>query len=264
MEKFAMADGTALRYSDFGKGEKVLVLIHGYMESLEVFDSFAGVLGKQYRVICVDLPGHGFSQWQDREVITVDYSADTVAALLIKIGVTRATVIGHSMGGYVAVAMAQRHGELLEGLVLLHSSPSGDTPDKKEFRLREIAAIEAGKKEMLATVNPGRGFAPMNQRRLSDRIDELSEQIMITEDAAIIATLKGLMEREDRTDFFASTPIARLMIFGKWDNYIPIEAAEAMIEKFPTAQHAWLENSGHNSFLEEPDKVVDIIREFVK
>lgn len=263
MEKFVMADGTPIRYSDFGKGEKVLVLLHGYMESLEVFDTFAGALGKQYRVICVDLPGHGFSQWQDRSVITVDYSADTVAALFLKIGATGATVIGHSMGGYVAVALADRHGELVDRLVMLHSSPSGDTPDKREFRLREIAAIEAGKKEVLATVNPGKGFAPMNQRRLSDKIDELSEQIMITEDAAIVATLKGLMEREDRTDFFASTPIPRLMIFGKWDSYIPTQAAESMIERFPTATHAWLENSGHNSFLEEPDKVVEIISEFV-
>lgn len=258
-----MAQGTALRYSDFGKGAKVLVLLHGYMESLEVFEAFAGALGKMYRVICVDLPGHGFSQWQDREVITVDYSGDTVVSLLTKIGVDRATVIGHSMGGYVAVSMAQRHEDMVEALVMLHSSPSGDTDDKKEFRMREIAAIEAGKKEVLATVNPGRGFAPMNQRRMSERIDELSEQIMMTEDEAIIATLKGLMEREDRSEFFATTHIPRLMIFGKWDSYIPVEAAQAMIERFPTAKHAWLENSGHNSFLEEPDRVVEIVSEFV-
>lgn len=259
-----MAQGTALRYSDFGKGDKVVVLLHGYMESLEVFDAFAGLLGKQYRVICVDLPGHGFSQWQGREVIEVDYSGDTVAALLVKIGVGRATIVGHSMGGYVALSMAQRHGDLVEKLIMLHSSPWADAPDKKELRLREIAAIEAGKKEILATVNPARGFAPANHRRLSDKIDELSEQIMLTEDPAIIATLKGLMQREDRSDFFAQTTIPRLMIFGRWDSYIPQEAADAMIQKFPTAQHAWLENSGHNSFLEQPDAVVEIFKDFIQ
>lgn len=263
MEKFTILNNTAIRYSDFGKGEKVIVLLHGYLESIEVFEKFAGILGKHLRVICVDLPGHGFSQWQDREVIDVDFSADIVAELIKKLNLSNIYVLGHSMGGYVAVSVAQRYSDLVSGLILFSSSPAGDSDERRENREREIKLIEAGKKEMLSAINPGKGFAPMNHRRMANEIDELSEQMMIMDDEAIVATLKGLMRREDRSEFFAKTSMPRLMIFGKHDAYIPQEIAQSMIEKYPTAKHVWLENSGHNGFLEQPDESAQAILEFI-
>lgn len=259
-----MAAGTAIRYADFGKGSQAVVLLHGYLESLEIWEKFGGMLGKQFRVLEIDLPGHGWSDWAARETITVDYMADCVAAVLEKANVKSATIVGHSMGGYVALALAQRHPRLIEGLVLFHSTPNGDSPEKCEDRLREIAAIEAGKKELLSTINPGRGFAPANLKRCQETIDELSQQIMLTDDTAIIATLKGLMEREDRNDFFDTVTYPTLMIFGKNDNYIPVEAAKAMAERHPKSQVAWLEKSGHMGFIEEPDFSFAILKEFLE
>lgn len=263
MEKFTIAAGTPIRYSDFGKGDRVVLLLHGYLESLEVWDHFGGLLGKDYRVLSVDLPGHGFSLWQNRDVIGIDYMAEVVGSLLVKLGVSQVTVVGHSMGGYVAVALAELYGDLLSGVVLFHSSPYGDTQAKRDFRSREIEAVLAGKKELLASVNPGRGFAPTNVRRCSAAIDELSEQIMMTDDEAIVAILKGMMDRGDRSEFFKNMTLPSLMIFGMYDSYIAEDVALKMEHDFPASQVQRLENSGHCGFIEEPEKSLEILQHFI-
>lgn len=259
-----MAAGVATRYSDFGKGDKTICLLHGYLESIEVWEHFGGLLGKQFRVIAIDLPGHGLSDWGTREAITMDFMAEVVSEVLRKAGVSKCTLVGHSMGGYVAAAMAALHVEQLNAVIFFHSSPSGDTPEKAEFRKREIEAIIAGKKELLASLNPGRGFAPHNIKRCTESIDELAEQTMMTDDRAIIATLNGLMERPDRDAVIAALSVPVLLIFGRYDNYIPVEVAEAIIEKHPQAQIAWLDNSGHNGFIEEPVQAAEILIRFTE
>ncbi|MEG0466841.1 MAG: alpha/beta hydrolase [Mucinivorans sp.] len=263
MEAFMMAHSVAVRYSDSGLGGQVVLLLHGYGEALDQWDHFAGLLGKSLRVVRLDLPGSGFSDWGSRSVIDIDFMAAVAADLLDKLSIDRATVVGHSMGGYVAVAMADLFPSKVKHLVMMHSSPAGDTADKIAHREREIELIAGGKKELLSSVNPARGFAPCNVDRCVEAIDELAEQIMLTEDSAMIATLRGMASRPDRSEFFASTTIPILMFFGRYDNYIPSEAAEGMIAKFPRAQYAWLEHSGHSSFIEEPPRVAQILMDFI-
>lgn len=263
MEKFVMAGGTPVRYADAGKGIQAVVLLHGYLESIEVWDDFAGELGKEYRVLRVDLPGHGFSDWGGREVIGIDYMADTVAAVLETAGIDKCTVVGHSMGGYVALSLAANHPEKVEGLVLFHSSPNADTPEKAENRQREIELIEAGKKEMLSRVNPGKGFAEINLRRCAEAIADLSEQVMLTEDEAIVAVLKGMSQRKDRNEDMRKLAVPELMIFGLGDNYIPVAAAESMALAQPQAKVAWLEKSGHMGFVEQPAESLAILKDFL-
>lgn len=258
-----MAGSTPVRCADSVRGSQVVVLLHGYLESIEVWDDFAGELGKDYRVIRIDLPGHGFSMWDDRKVIGMDYMADTVVSVLDILEVEKCTVVGHSMGGYVAVEMAVNHSERVEGLVFFHSSPNADTPERIENRQREIELIEAGKKEMLARINPGRGFAAANVRRCSHEIEDLAEQVMLTDDQAIVAILRGIAKRADHAAAMRELKIPELMIFGRGDNYIPVAAAEAMAVAQPQARVAWLENSGHMGFIEQPDESLAILKEFL-
>lgn len=263
MEKFVMAGGTPVRYADAGKGTQAVLLLHGYLESIEVWDDFAGELGKNYRVIRIDLPGHGFSDWGGREVVGIDYMADTAAAVLELAGVEQCTVVGHSMGGYVALSLAANHPEKVRGVVLFHSSPNADTPEKAANRQREIELVEAGKKEMLARVNPGRGFAEANLRRCAEAVEDLAEQVMLTEDEAIVAVLKGMSQRKDRNEDMRRLGIPELMIFGRGDNYIPVAAAESMALAQPQARVAWLENSGHMGFVEQPRESLAILEDFL-
>ncbi len=258
-----MAAGTPVRYADAGKGTQTVLLLHGYLESIEVWDDFASALGKDYRVLRVDLPGHGFSDWGGREVIGIDYMADTVAAVLDIAGVEKCTVVGHSMGGYVALSLAANHPEKVEGLVLFHSSPNADTPEKAANRQREIDLVEAGKKEMLARANPGKGFAEANLHRCADAVEDLTEQVMMTEDEAIVAVLKGMSQRRDRNEEMRKLGVPQLMIFGRNDNYIPVAAAEAMALAQPQAKVEWLECSGHMGFVEQPEESLRILKDFL-
>lgn len=262
IEKFIMAGSTALHVCDSQAGEKCVVLLHGYLESMLVWEDFIPYLYKEVRVITLDLPGHGISVVTG-EIHTMDFLADTIADALKALGIEKCTLVGHSMGGYVALAFCERHPEMLNGLVLFSSTPNPDTPEKAENRRREIALVKAGKKDMLARVAPAAGFAEQNRTRMRDYIEDLTEQVFITEDEGIVALLNGMIARRDQNEMLRRSPVPQLFILGKKDNYIPPEAAEKIIAEHPQAKVVWLENSGHMGFLEEPEAAARAILGFV-
>ena len=257
-----MAGSTALHIADSGVGEKCVVLLHGYLESMYVWDDFTSLLTPSVRVITVDIPGHGISEVKG-EVHTMEMVADVLHEMLNSLGIEEVTMVGHSMGGYVSLAFCARYPEQLEGLVLLSSSPNPDTDLKKENRRREIALVRAGKKDALARVAPEAGFAEHNRRRLKSYIDDLVECVHITEDDGIVALLGGMIERVDQNEMLRKCGVPQLFIMGKHDAYIPEEAAEAIIANNPQAEVAWLENSGHMGFIEEPEACAEALLKFV-
>ena len=189
VEKFITAGDTPVHVCDSEKGDRCAVLLHGYLESMLVWDDFVPYLYKQVRVITLDLPGHGISVVKG-PVHTMEYLADVVKDTLDALGIARCTLVGHSMGGYVALAFCEKYPERLDGVVLLSSTPDADTDEKKENRLREIKLVEAGKKDALARVAPEAGFAPENRPRMRDEIEDLVEQVFVTEDEGIAALLR--------------------------------------------------------------------------
>lgn len=262
-EKYIMAGPTALHVCDSEAGDKCVVLLHGYLESLLVWDDFVPCLYKEVRVATLDLPGHGISVVSG-ETHTMEFLADTVAAGIRALGIERCTVVGHSMGGYVALALCERHPDLLDGIVLLSSTPNADTPEKAENRRREIALVRAGKKDILACVAPEAGFAAENRSRMKDAIEELKEQVFITEDEGIVTLLNGMIARKDRNEMLRASSVPQLFILGREDDYIPQEAAEAMVAAHPQAHVVWLEHAGHMGFLEEPEATAQAILDFVR
>ncbi len=262
VEKFIMAGSRALHVCDSQKGERCVVLVHGYLESMMVWESFVPLLYKDVRVITLDLPGHGVSIIEG-DKHTMEFMATVVRDGLLALGVERCTVVGHSMGGYVALAMCAQFPEMIEGVVLLGSTPNADSPDKHDKRLREIELIKAGKKEALANTAPATRFAAHNRARMRDYIEDIRETVHITEDEGIIAILAGMMERKDYNDMLRALPAKQLFILGTSDDYIPMEVAQKVVAEHPQAQVAWMENSGHMSFLEEPQATATAILDFV-
>ena len=260
-EKFIMAGDTALHVCDSQEGGHCFVLLHGYLESLLVWDRFVPLLYRRARVVTLDLPGHGISEVRG-ECHTMEWLADVVAAAIRALGIGRCTVVGHSMGGYVALALCERHPELLDGLVLLSSTPYADTPEKQEMRLREAALVRAGKKELLARTAAAAGFAEENRPRMADEIEELEEQVYVTEDEGIVALLNGMRTRSDRSEMLRRTTVPHLFILGRRDGYIPVERAEAMVAEHPEAQVVWLDHAGHMGFLEEPGRTARALLDF--
>ena len=257
-----MAGSTPLHIADSERGEKCVVLLHGYLESMYVWDDFLPLITPKVRVITVDIPGHGISQVSG-EIHTMEYIADVIHDMLDAMGIEKITLVGHSMGGYVSLAFCAKYAERLDGLVLLSSSPMPDTELKRENRRREIALVKTGKKDALARVAPETGFAPQNRRRLHSYIEDLVECVHVTEDEGIVALLGGMMERVDQNKMLAECGVPQLFICGKHDAYIPVEAAEEIIALNPQAQVAWLEESGHMGFIEEPQKCAEALLSFM-
>ncbi len=263
MEKFIIADGCAIRIGDTLKGDRAVVLLHGYLESLNVWDGFAGLIQPYVRVIAPDLPGHGISEIKG-DIHTMDFLAGVVHGALVELGVAKCTMVGHSMGGYVALALAGKYPEMLDGLVLFSSTPNPDPPEKREAREREVQIVLGGKKELLARTLPGKGFAAENRTKFADDIEDLAEQVMLTEDDGVVALLRGMEERKDMNEMLHSLKAPQLFILGRKDEYITQETADAMVKNHPQASVVWLENSGHMGFVEEPLKSAEALLDFMK
>ncbi len=258
-----MAGSTPMHVADSQRGDKCVVLLHGYLESMLVWDEFVALLKESVRVVTIDLPGHGVSMVTS-EVHTMEYLAECVALAMEALGIERYSVVGHSMGGYVALAMVEKYASRLESIVLLSSTTSADSQEKCDRRRREIELIKAGKKNMLARLVPHAGFAPENVQRLKEYIEDIGELILMTEDEGVIAILGGMIERKSRGELLRQSGVPHMFIFGRHDYYIPVETAEEMIAADPTARVVWLEHSGHMGFYEEPELCAQAILEMVK
>lgn len=261
-ESFITAGEDMLHLADSGKGEKCVVLLHGYLESMYVWEDFLPLLTSQVRVIVVDIPGHGLSD-SVAEKHSMELMADVLHDMLVAKGIERVTMVGHSMGGYIALSFCEKYPECLDGVVLLSSTPNADTEQKKENRRREIALVQAGKKDVLAAVAPEAGFAEQNRKRLRDYIEDLVEQVHLTDEEGIVALLEGMIERKDQNEMLRQSPVRQLFILGRCDNYIPVEVAESIVANHPQAGVVWLANSGHMGFIEEPEACAEALLDFV-
>ncbi|MDR1169735.1 MAG: alpha/beta hydrolase [Prevotellaceae bacterium] len=262
MEYFKTCNGIPVYISDTKKGEKTVALLHGYLETSEVWAGFTKLLKPHFRVIAIDLPGNGLSGTQQDEN-SMEFMADVVAEVLNHSKVDRATITGHSMGGYVALAFAEKYGEQTEKLCLFHSTPNPDTEEKKQNRDREIALIEESKLDLILKVNIASMFAGENLKRMEEAIAMISENAAISEPEGIIACLRGMKSRRDMNPFLAGFDKPLLFIFGRKDKYISETVAAGLIEKFPNAKALILENSGHAGFLEEPEISSQKLIEFI-
>ena len=261
VEKFIMAGRTPLHLCDSQEGERCVVLLHGYLESMLVWEDFVPLLYKKVRVITLDLPGHGISQVEG-ECHSMEFLADTVKEMLDSLGVERCTLVGHSMGGYVALAFCERYPERLDGVVLLSSTPNADSEEKRKNREREISLVRSGKKELLTHTAPQAGFAADNRHAMRDYIEDLTEMIHLTEDEGIVALLNGMISRKDQNEMLRQSAVRQLFILGSKDEYITAPIAEEMVKAHPQAKVVWLEKSGHMGFIEEPEACAEALLDF--
>lgn len=130
MEGFFSFKGGRIHYSDSGKGIEI-ILLHGYLESSEVWNGFTQKLAGSFRVISIDLPGHGLSDVY-KETHSMEFMAEGVKSLIEKLGIDKIFLVGHSLGGYVTMAFLELYPETLAGYCLFHSHPFADTQQALE------------------------------------------------------------------------------------------------------------------------------------
>ncbi|MFW5886960.1 MAG: alpha/beta fold hydrolase [Bacteroidota bacterium] len=260
-EKF-FHDKKIINYRDQGKGFPV-VLLHGYLESQKVWDEFAYKLAEKYRVITLDLPGHGESDLPGM-IATMDDMAEAVKAVLDHLKIKKAVVIGHSMGGYVTLAFAENFPELLKGFGLFHSVASADPPEKKQNRDREIHLVKEGKKELIINTNIPKMFSDRHVATMVDEVEYVKRIALKTPERGIIAALEGMKQRPERLHVLKDANVPVLFIAGMKDNYIPFSKIEEQSNLVKNCMLVKLENSGHEGFMEEFEISLEAVSDFLE
>lgn len=254
-------NGGKIFYTISGAGE-IVVLLHGYLESSAIWNDFANTLEKSYRVINIDLPGNGLSSIFQQEH-TMCFLADAVFAVLDKEAVKKAVVVGHSLGGYVALSMVERFPERLSGYVLFHSHPFADTDEVKKNRKREIDIVLSGKKEVIYPINIPKMFSNSNLDRFALEVERSKEIASFHEAEGIVSIVKGMMNRKSREHVVTEGRVPLLIILGTKDNYIDYESVMSRISLPSNGSIETLSRSGHMGFIEEADRSKEIVTKFI-
>lgn len=251
----------AIHYKVDGEGE-ALVLLHGFIESMAIWDDFTKVLSRSFKVIRIDLPGHGKTPLIEK-THSMELMASCVKAVLEYLEVKSCVMIGHSMGGYVTLEFAKQYPEKLKGMCLFHSHAAADTEEVKENRRRTIEMIKLNRKGFIKQFIPDL-FAEANVLNCSGEIDRLCHVADKMTGHSIIAALQGMKERSGKLDLLLNTPIPVLFIAGKEDMRIPVQnvLAQAILPRH--SEVLVLADVGHMGFIEAQKKTIEMISCFAK
>lgn len=261
MRKTMLYRNAKVAFTDEGKGRTV-VLLHGFLGAAEIWKPLAENLKKSYRVITIDLPGHGES-----DVIGYAHSmermADCVKAVLDHLRLKRYVMIGHSMGGYVALAYADVYPDNLRGLCLFHSSAYPDSEQKKIDRTRAIEVVKANKTIYTKTTIANL-FAKKNHKYLKDEMAFALGIAKKTSQRGIVAALFGMRDRPARDIILGMVQYPVMMVIGELDNVLPYEQLleQAQVLKQPTV--LYLAHDGHFGFLESPKVTTREVRKWLR
>jgi len=249
-----------IEYTKKGNG-KAIVFLHGYLESSIVWEQVENYLSKNYTTISIDLPGHGNSELIE-EIETMELMAETINEVLENEKISEATIIGHSMGGYVALEFYSKYTNKVSGLCLFHSTPFADDQQRKEYRSQVIELIKAGKHITLAKEHVEKTFAKSNLEKFQQEIGFLKVVAVNTKPQTAIATLEGMKIRKDHSKTFENISKKALWILGTEDNFIPIDVtSKVQLPKNVKVQK--LEKVGHQGHIENFTKTIEILTEFI-
>ena len=259
IEKQIKYNNASINFTDKGEGDAI-VLLHGFLESLKIWDEFSDKLSKKFRVICIDLPGFGKSDYI-AEVHSMELYAEVVKSVLDSLQIEKCTMFGHSMGGYVTLAFAEKYSKMLNGLSLFHSHATADSDKTKENRDRTVEIVKLNRKGFINQFIPDL-FAPENVEKFHDEIEELKENGRQTTKESVIAALIGMKERSGKLKILINTDLPIQFIIGKQDSRIPYNEVmvQASLPKY--SEIILLGNAGHMAYLEEKEITLKAVRCF--
>lgn len=259
-EKIKFRDAS-IAYTISGKGNTV-VLLHGFLESTLIWNGFVSVLEKHFQVVCIDLPGHGGSDCIGY-VHEMEMNAKVVHTVLQHLQIKSCMMAGHSMGGYVTLAFAEKYSELLKGICMFHSTALADSEEKKRDRDRTINIVKKDAITFIRAVIPNL-FAPANKEKYKVEIDELIARASQMPPQGIIATLEGMKIRKDRTRILKEVKVPVLIIAGKQDTAVPFDSLLPQLALPKHCEALILDNVGHTGFIEAKDETLNALFNFAQ
>ncbi|MFV5686647.1 alpha/beta fold hydrolase [Flavobacterium sp. GB2R13] len=250
---------TNISYSDTGKGNAI-ILLHGFLENKEMWGFYIPEFAKKNRVITIDLLGHGETECLSY-VQTMEDNADAVHAVLSELRIRKAIFVGHSMGGYVALAFAELYPDTVKGLVLLNSTTRADSEERKINRDRAIKAVKQSFLNFVS-LSIANLFSESNRERLSSEIERVKKEALKTPLQGIVASLEGMKTRKDREVLLHLTPYPKLLILGEKDPVLNYEETKEQLEN-TTVQFVNFPD-GHMSHIENQEELLIVLLAFFK
>ncbi len=261
MDKTIQFRDTKGFYSDEGTGSSV-VLVHGFGEDGSVWDGLKKKLSSDFRFIIPDLPGYRNSTLP-REELTIEWMADFVYSIIEQEEIKNPIVIGHSMGGYVTLALAEKHPALPEKIGLFHSHAFADDEEKKKNRQKSIDFIQRNGTSDYVNELYNNLFSEKFRTENEATVDKIKAYVKMYSSETLIAGLKAMIMRPDRTSVLKSFKGPVLFVIGKHDKAIPYGKSLEQCQFPDVSQVHILQDSGHEGMMEEPEKSLNIMREFI-
>ena len=238
-------NGTHIGYEVLGNTGLPLVLIHGFGLDRNIWRNMLFEYMPDQYVILPDVRGHGESDAPNGPY-TMSQLADDLAGLLHILNVDKVIVCGHSMGGYISLAFAERYQQQLAGLGLITSRAEADSETKRESRYDLVERIrEKGAVELAESLAP-------HLSKDETIIRETYERIKQTSPLGLIGASQAMAERPDRRDLLPKISVPALVVAGAEDQIVDLEDAREMSSLFPNAEFFAIPNAGHMPMWENP------------
>jgi len=255
---FILYKNSTVAFSDSGKGTTV-VLLHGFLENQLMWNELIPELSLKNRVLTIDLLGHGQTDCLSY-VHTMEDQADMVKAVLHELKIRKAVLVGHSMGGYVALAFAELYPEKIKGLVLMNSTSYADSHERKINRNRSIKLAKTDY-TALVQLSIANLFSLDNREKLVEIIEQVKQEALKTPVQGFIAAQEGMKIRKDREVLLHLTDYPKLLILGKKDGVLNYEENRHQIEN--TSVELVTFNDGHMSHIENKEELKEVLKNFL-
>ena len=247
-------------YQTFGSGKPVM-FVHGFGEDANVWKDQSAHLQEKFFLIVPDLPGSGQSEAIDD--MSMEGLAEVLHSIIHEEDITACIMIGHSMGGYITLAFAEKYWNHLPAFGLLHSTAFADSEEKKAIRKKGIEFIEQhGAFEFLKTSTPNlfsKDFKTSSPGIVNEFIDSLKD----FNAQSLISYYRAMMDRPDRTALLKNSNFKILFVFGEFDNAVPLQDGLKQCYLPLNSFIHILKKTGHMGMMEEPGKTNQILQNFL-
>ncbi len=260
MKKQLLYQNKKIVYRVHGIGQPV-ILVHGFGEDASVWNRQVEFLKNNFTVIVPDLPGSGESELTDD--VSMDGMAEVIHSIIHEEEIDSCPVIGHSMGGYITLALVEKYYNHVSSFGLFHSSAFADSEEKIATRRKGIAFIkEHGAFEFLKTATPNL-FSAITKDERPELIDEQVASLSSFSAASLVSYYEAMIQRPDRTDILRKATVSVLFAMGKYDNAIPLADVLKQCHLPEKSYIHILQHSGHMGMLEETKETNLLLEKFL-